>query len=135
MCTLLRAGSEVRVATPDVIAHLEPRHDLAASAHEELEDLERLRCQLDQVAVLAQLAGCRVELKCCKPKTAGPLIENSFRTHPASMEALRGDEHYSARIRRPARWPPSRHWHYGIQSADPKREGDFHDTATWRHRS
>ena len=52
-----------RVAGPDVLTDLAPPHHLAAAAGQEGEHLEGLRRQLDDVAVLTQLASPRIELE------------------------------------------------------------------------
>ena len=67
-----------RVAAPDVIADLDARHDLAAAAGEEFEDLERLRRQLEHVAALPQFAGCRVQLERGEPQDR---VAHSSKTH------------------------------------------------------
>jgi hypothetical protein len=68
-----------------VIADLDAGHDLAAAPDEELEDLERLRRQLEDLALSPQFACCRVQLERGKPQhrmaTHRKLIENSSRVN------------------------------------------------------
>ncbi len=75
-----------RVAGPDVLTDLALPHDLAAATSQEGEHLEGLRRQLDNVAMLTQLASPGIELEGSKPEEAGwpahrKLMSNSARVH------------------------------------------------------
>jgi hypothetical protein len=51
------------VAAPDVLPDLGARHDVAGAAHEQFQHLEGLRRQLDQVALVTELAPRRIEIE------------------------------------------------------------------------
>ena len=69
-----------RIAAPDVFADLVAGHHFTAAAGEQFEHLEGLRGELEQVAVMAQLAGAGFSSNAPNRRTAGALIENSSRT-------------------------------------------------------
>jgi hypothetical protein len=54
------------LVVPDMLSNLTPADDLAAPLSEDREHLERLRRQLDQIAVLRELAALRIEIEWTK---------------------------------------------------------------------
>jgi hypothetical protein len=66
-----------------VITDLDPRHDFAAAAGEEFEDLERLRREFEHAAAVPQFASGGVQFERGKPQdrraTHRKLIDNSSR--------------------------------------------------------
>ena len=95
-----------RVALPHLLPNLLSCHDLAASPDQRLQDLERLRGKLDQVAVAAKLAGARMELEGPKTKDGGA---HSSKTH-RELSAAYGHEGGTPALYRHSSTAPSSEW-------------------------
>src|SRR5262249_61930310 len=59
------------IVTPDALTDLGARQDFSAAANQQFENAERLRRQLDAVAMFSELAGAGIELKGVETKDSG----------------------------------------------------------------
>src|SRR5262249_25312951 len=74
------------IGTPDLLADLVAGDNFTAAAHQHLQDFGRLRRQLHEVLVPAELPGPPLELEGGETRDRHrSLIEISSRNHPASM--------------------------------------------------